>query len=469
MSLPDLTLQTIHQHKLVPPGSKLVVGVSGGADSLALLHVLHTHCESLKLELHVATFNHGLRGPAGAEDVRFVVATCQAWGIAVSAGSSVVEKQAGGIEQAARNARYDFLAQVAHTVGAQHIAVAHHAGDQTETVLLNLIRGAGLQGLGGMALRAPVPGHPDLILIRPMLRATRQAIEAYCVANDLHPRLDATNQDTDFLRNRVRLETLPHLRQINPHIDRALIQLGMIAQADHAFIHHEYELRTSGWRAVTEGRVTLPHDVFQQLPPALQNHHIRVAVQQLGGKDMGFEHVRHAVDLALRGRTGQIATLPGNIRLRLDYDEIVIEKAEALHTFEGPLLPKDTVLAVTIPGTTPLPESDWVLQTSHAPFTTDTPQAQLTFDEAQNVQLRTRRAGERFKPQGLCGHTQKIKKWMIDHKIPQAVRDQIPLLTMNGDIAAFMIDDRWIINESFVPNAQKQAILYAIFIQPNQS
>ena len=465
MSLPDLTFQTIHQHKMVPLGSKLVVGVSGGADSLALLHVLHTKRTALGVELHAATFDHGLRGPDGAADAAYVAQICRSWGIPVIVGAASVKSQGGGIEQAARKARYDFLAHTAHTLNAQHIAVAHHADDQAETVLLNLIRGTGLRGLGGMALSSPLPGHPDLTLIRPFLQRSRQEIETYCRDNNLHPRHDATNEDTRFVRNHIRLETLPMLRQMNPHIDQALVRLAAIAQTDHDFIANELQTRISDTLVITPDRVTLPQETFRELPPALQNQFILYAIQQLGGKDTGFEHVHRAVDLALRGHTGQVAVLPRHLRLRVGYDTIIVEKPGAPAPYDGPLLPAGTVIDMPIPGTTPLPDSDWALTVSLEPLDTAQPQAKLAISKGQRVQLRTRQAGDRFKPFGLGGHTQKIKKWMIDHKIPQTIRDQIPLLTINGEIAAFMVNNQWVTRESLDYEPQEQLILYTIFTQ----
>src|SRR5262249_43267249 len=148
------------------------------------------------------------RGQAGAEDAKFVVEMANSWGVPVTMGqidvAKLAQEQRTGIEAAARLARYQFLAKVAHEVSALRIAVAHHADDQAETVLMHLIRGSGIRGLSGMAWSAPVPDHPDLTLIRPSLAVTRAQIEAYCAENSLIPRQDATNTDISLLRNRLR-------------------------------------------------------------------------------------------------------------------------------------------------------------------------------------------------------------------------------------------------------------------------
>lgn len=461
----EQTHETIQQHQLLLPDSTLLVGVSGGADSLALLHILHTLRGALGVQLHVATLDHGLRGQAGADDARFVVETCEAWEIPVTAGAVVVESQGAGIEGAARRARYDFLAEVAHETGTQRVAVAHHADDQAETVLMHLIRGAGLRGLSGMAFSAPLPGHPDLVLIRPMLRATRTEIEVYCQQHKLQPRHDMTNQDTRRLRNRIRLETLPHLRQLNPQIDRALVQLARLAATDHAFLQQMLDSKVADGLTIESGRVTLRRDTFLDLSPALRQHFLLEALRQLGATDTGFEHIIQAVGLASRGRTGQIALLGGNLRLRIDYDAIVVERADTPPAHDGPLLPEDVVLDIAIPGDTPLPNGVWQLRTSHDPFPPEIPQVRLMIAGQPIVQLRTRRAGDRFAPPGLGGHTQKVKKWMIDHKLPQAIRTQIPILTLDGQIAAMMIGTRWVIAEPLAALGSQQAMIYVAFMQ----
>ncbi|MFN8447334.1 MAG: tRNA lysidine(34) synthetase TilS [Anaerolineae bacterium] len=202
-------LHTLREHDLLPADALLIVGVSGGTDSLALLHILRR----LGVRLHVATLDHGLRGAAGAADARFVVETAEAWGLPVTAGRADVrvlaKAQRLSIEAAARAARYDFLSSVAHEAGTQRIAVAHNADDQVETVLLHLLRGSGVGGLAGMAYAAPLPGHPDLMLIRPLLDVPRAALDAYCREHGLQPRHDASNADARYRRNRLRLDLDP--------------------------------------------------------------------------------------------------------------------------------------------------------------------------------------------------------------------------------------------------------------------
>ncbi len=461
MSLAESIQQIFHT--LLKPGSRLVVGVSGGADSMALLHTLHVQGG---YTLHAATLDHGLRGAAGAADMQFVVQTCMAWGIPVTTGQRRDLSTERDVENAARTARYDFLASVAHTVGAQHVAVAHHAGDQAETVLLHLLRGAGLKGLAGMSPAAPLPGHPHFTLIRPFLQITRREIEAYCAEQNIAFREDASNQDIRLLRNRLRHQTLPHLRQINPQVDRALIRLADSAALDMAYIQQQLEQAIIDHVTVEPQRVTLNRQVFEALHPALRQHFIRRAVQDIGGQELDYDHILNAVDLALRGRTGQQTPFPGGLRLRLDYDALVIEHTAAPVPFDGPLLPSDRVITAAVPGITPIPGSAWSLSASEQPV--EEPRARLGIAPAAVVELRTRRPGDRFAPPGLNGHTQTLKEWMIDHHVPRAVRDQIPVLIVDHEIAALMVGNQWIVADPFAVRADQQRIIHFRFMRQGE-
>ena len=187
--------RTIHRYGLLVGGGTVVVGVSGGPDSLCLLHVLNRLREDYGIELHVAHLDHCIRGEESEEDAAFVARLAEKWGLLATVEARDVPRFAReskrAIEEAARQARYSFLAQVAQAVGARRIAVGHNADDQTETIVMHWLRGAGLAGLrgmlpqtnlGGMRLEAAWPDHPplDLQLIRPLLETSRAEIEAYC-------------------------------------------------------------------------------------------------------------------------------------------------------------------------------------------------------------------------------------------------------------------------------------------------
>lgn len=306
-------LGAIRTHDLLPPGGWVVVGVSGGADSLCLLHVLAQLHTRLKLGgIIAATFDHGLRGQEGADDAAFVVETATAWGIPVHAGRA---HRLGGDEASARQARYEFLMNVCAATGADRLAVGHHADDQAETVLLRLLRGAGADGLAGMAYRGRAPFPPHLPLIRPLLDVRRAETEAYCAALGIVPRHDATNDDTGYLRNRVRLQVLPALRAVSPQIDVLLGQTGEAAAADADFLRGALAARTQSAQLSTADAITLPRCTFHDLPPALARRWVLDAGRQLApGITISYRRIMAAVTVG-RGGAGKIALLGGGLRL----------------------------------------------------------------------------------------------------------------------------------------------------------
>lgn len=266
-------------------GQAVVIGVSGGVDSLVLLHAALEVRKRLRLELIAATFDHGLRGSVGAADADAVVELARIWGVACARGEGRLAEVAasGSVEAIARVARYDFLAHVANEAGALAVAVGHHADDQAETVLAHLVRGAGLAGLVAMRPAALVPGHPDLALVRPLLSLTRADIEAYAATAGLQPRLDATNADVSLTRNKIRLEVMPLLRAINTRMGAALART-----ADQAAVESDYlEAALDGVLAeaplahFADDEVTISVALLQPLHLALARRLVMRAIRHL--------------------------------------------------------------------------------------------------------------------------------------------------------------------------------------------
>lgn len=417
-----------------------MVGVSGGIDSLTLLHVLVGLCDELDIKLHVATLDHGLRGSAGAADADFVRQTAEQWGIPATVGSADVlalaREQGGGIEDAARQARYDFFDRVCMAIGTRQIAVAHQRDDQIETVLMHLARGAGASGLRGML---PVTERAGLRVIRPFLNVPRAIIETYAATHGLITRLDATNADPTYTRNRIRLETLPILRTLNPAIDEALAHTAELARAEYDALGWTLRTHLANW----------PHYVertsFTALPLGLQ----RFAVHQIA-PDWSFDQVEALVDWLIRGKTGEWRVLPDGKLIQLTFAQIVIGPADDETAIAWPALPlqfEDDQIEVSLPGRIEL-ANGWHL--SVAPLAThdipswdrapwnDPLHTVLIVPPLAKLSVRRYRAGDRFAPHGLGGHTQKLSDTLINLKIPATWRIRLPLLTINGEIAWFV-------------------------------
>jgi tRNA(Ile)-lysidine synthase len=464
--MPDLIarVQTaIQKHSLVSPGQTVVVGVSGGPDSLCLLHLLHRLSSQLLLRLHVGHLNHGLRDAEAEADADFVARVARDWGLPAAIESADVaalaRAQRQSVEEAARCARYTFLARLARQVGAPTVAVGHNADDQTETVLMHWLRGAGLAGLRGMLPSTPLADYRlgeawtspegltdgalrDITLIRPLLSVTRAEIEAYCATNVLQPRLDRSNLDTTYFRNRLRHDLLPYLETYNPNIREVLRRSAEVISDDYALLRRELEQAWHGSvRDESPAAVTFDLAAWRRLPLGLQRSTLREAVHRLrhGLRNINFEHVEAALAVALAGNTGAQATLPQGLELTVGYETLVIaSRGYRLPLPDLPLLMADEPIRVQVPGDTRLPGSRWRLRADVAAAPVARPASgwAATLDAAfvgRAPCLRRRRTGDRFCPFGLAGRSQRLNEFMINVKIPAAWREHIPLLVNAAD------------------------------------
>ncbi len=331
----DAVLQIIRQHQLLQAQDHVLVAVSGGADSLALLHVLLSLRERLQLECHVVTLDHQLRGQAGAEDAEYVEQFCRTHNVSCTRGQADVQAVSRAnkvsIEEAARIARYQFIAQVAEQHHIQIVATGHHAGDQAETVLLHLLAGTGAKGLKGMSIKGNVPYAPHLTLIRPLLSISRSTIEDYCRFHDLTPREDATNQDTDYLRNRIRHELTPVLQTYNPQIEVTLNRLAEAMHVDEAYMSAQMDEKLTPYEMFQEGRLQISRQVFRACHPALQRRWLMQGVQRLGVyhrldvRDFSYERVLAVTHGLNTGETGKKYNLIENLFAVITREWIVLE------------------------------------------------------------------------------------------------------------------------------------------------
>lgn len=441
------TLQrTIEHYKLLSPNQMLILGVSGGTDSLALMHSFLHLREKLPIQIHVATFDHGIRGQMADDDVRFVEHLAVKWDLPYTIGRGDVPQYARdnrySLEMASRRLRYDFLAEVAKVQGANTVAVAHHADDQAETILMHIIRGSGLTGLRGMQVSSPMPYHPNFTLIRPLLTVTREELEQYCREHQLEPRHDATNDNADYHRNRIRHQLIPLLRDMNPAVVESLGRLADSVTVDDSYLKEELQNILLHHTKMEEQRWFLYREIFLDTHESLQRRFIIHAFQTLNQSDASISQVNvlRAVQVAQDGQVGALVELGGGIRLRLGYKGLFIEKENLpLDEDDFRLIPKNSEVNINIPhhlsvGKIHIKVSDD--KPEHEPFV-------LMLRKGVKLKLRTRRAGDKFSPKGMGGHSRRLKEWMIDRKIPRHIRDMIPLVEADGEIVAICIGDTW--------------------------
>ena len=436
--------------------SSLVVAVSGGPDSMALLHALLHLRARLGLSLRGAHLDHGLRGDAGAADAAFAANAFDSAGIPCDVEKADVAAHRAAhrlsLEQAAREVRYAFLARVYREHGADAVALGHTSDDQAETILMHVVRGSGLTGLRGMEARSArrVEGT-EVRFVRPLLDVTRADTEAYCRALGLRPRMDESNRSPDFTRNRVRAELLPLLEELNPSVRDALLRLSTAAARELSYLDGEVDRLWQDAAEVGQDRVALDRRTISRLPTALRSHALRRAVAAVKG-DLDGVHLRHADDMMrlLKGPAGRAIDLPGGLRFHVGYDEAIVARADAdlcpLPRLEGEH-------ALTAPGETRVgawriavrlvdrPDDD-ALRRSGDGVAGDTaggpPAVSLARMSRRAVEsglvLRTRRPGDRFQPLGAPGH-KKLQDFMVDAKIPASWRDRVPLVVTPRGIA----------------------------------
>lgn len=440
---------TMERYGMTSPGDVVLVGTSGGPDSVALLHALWVLSEDLCISLRVGHLNHRLRGLDADEDARYVQEFAKQLGLPVTVESKDVAGFASrsrmSIELAARLIRYDFYCRAARAMGATKVALGHHAGDQAETVLLRLIRGAGTAGLAGIPPVRPISSSNGLLVIRPLINLTRQEISRYCEENGLHPRMDASNLTCAYPRNKLRNELIPLLeRDYNPGIVRTLTRTAELLREDDAFISNEVQSRVDRIvRARSCDRVSLDVDAILAEHVAVQRRVIRWAFMLLtrGDEDLEFEHVEMALDLARRGSPGKSVDLPRGIRARRDYRELAIELRSAGDV--APVVPFEYKL--NVPGITRLPEARVIIE-AEVFEAGDWPdllttvrragkgEAYFDFDVVgRDIVARPRREGDRISPLGMSG-SKKIKDLFIDEKVPGNMRDRIPVILAGGRI-----------------------------------
>ena len=436
----DDFLQQLHRsilaHDMIKSGETVLVAVSGGPDSLALLHGLHALSSLLNYHLHVVHLNHALREEADA-DAEFVQVQARRLGLPCT----VTRARDLKTEADGRQARYAFYETVCSQVGATKVALGHHQDDTVETVLMHLIRGSGTAGLAGIA---PVR---DETFIRPLIDFTRQQIETFLADNGLTPRHDSTNADTYYLRNRIRHELIPQLESdYNPNIRAGLSRTATLLQAESEYLD-EVALRMLERCRHTDlsGTRKLNRLEFLQAPIAVQRRMLRQVYFEMVGtaEDLYFTHCEAMLACA-HGISPEVSiALPRGMCFSRSYYSLSLHP----HT-DVQNEPEDFVYPLTAPGETSLGVLNAEVRAKVEPLESyegfvapdgkreavlDYDRLCGAFSETPGFIVRNRRQGDRFQPHGMQG-TKKIKDLFIDAKVPRKTRDRVPILVCDDTI-----------------------------------
>jgi tRNA(Ile)-lysidine synthase len=417
---------TVTSRGLLPAGEPLLAAVSGGLDSMVLLHLLHDLSATHRWPLVVAHFNHRLRGQESDEDEAFVRATARQMHLKFKTGQADVRalaRRSGiSIEMAARQSRHQFLARTARSLGIRRIVLAHHADDQVELFLLRLLRGAGPEGLRGMKFAGASPADPQLLVIRPFLEQTRGELESFARQAAIPFRLDASNHELEFLRNRIRLELLPLLRSsYQPAVTKTLLRLIVLLGAESDLAGE-----------LTEQARADPAARFEELPAAIQRRWLRGECLQLGinpSFDL-VEHLRSAPEQQIMVERFQTVwrTTAGQVKSRR------LEKLEFRQHCELVDLSKPPFhrlfAGLSLSWTVRCPPD---LPTSFK----DHPPGCERFDAdkvGSPVCLRHWQPGDRFQPIGLNASA-KVQDLLTNAKVPPARRRELVVATTSqGDV-----------------------------------
>lgn len=460
--------QTISSHRLLRGGEKVLAAVSGGADSLCMLHLLWRLREKLSLSLCVGHVNHLLRDEA-AEDARYVGEVAENLGLPFEVVEFDVKALARekklSIEDAARQARYQALEEMAERMKADCIALGHTADDQVETILLNFLRGGGPEGLAGMPVsRKTAAGRK---IIRPLIGVKKTETEAYCQEVGLAPRLDATNLELLARRNRIRHQLLPLLREEQPALDKVLLRQAEIFRAEDEFLRDLAETALEE-ASIEKGpeKIVLSVDKLTGLSLPLARRVVREALRCLrkGRLPLSLEQVERVLDLAHHGSTGKRLSLGDELVAEKEYEKLVLSRSATEPIRRGPAPPPDSAgqkeeacALLGIPGEVEFAgmrlKAERIDRSKIADLRADE-SGQIAFLDsakvtaAEALAVRFPRPGDRFIPLGASGQM-KLSDFFINLKVPRSQRLKTPLVCCNEQIVwvvGHRIDDRFKVN-----------------------
>lgn len=444
----ETVMNNIMENNLIEKNENIVVAVSGGADSMALLYALIEIRSVLDFNIIIAHVNHGVRGEDADSDQEFVrqksiEMELPFYTINVDMNAYAKEQKISS-EEAGRLLRYNFFREIIKEKRSGKIAVAHNKNDQAETLLLRIMRGTGIDGLKGMDF---ISGD----IIRPLLNISRDEIEKYIENNKIDTVLDKTNLLPIYNRNKVRLELLPYMEEnFNQNIIEALWRLSRSSKADVSYLEEitekKYKLLM---KYVSKHSIILDRALFCKEDLSLKFRLIRKCINKLEGNLQGISenHISALVKLFESNDTGKQLNLPNGIIGRVSYDDLIIENEmlDKIKDFEYNLFEGDNNF----------PEIGVCISISvyshKIPINKDNNINQFDFDKVKGkLKIRNRKNGDRFMPFGMSGY-KKIKDYFIDNKVPRDIRDKIPLLVDDENIiwiAGFAISDLYKITKN---------------------
>ncbi|MEW6001710.1 MAG: tRNA lysidine(34) synthetase TilS [Nitrospirota bacterium] len=437
---------TIKKYSMFSEGHKILIGLSGGPDSVSLLHVLKEIGKELNLELHALYVDHGLRPEEIGKEITFCKGLCENLNIPFVTKSINVKTFAReeriGRQEAARELRYGTLEETASEINAHRIALGHTADDQAETMLMRLVRGSGPTGFSGIP---PVRGK----IIRPLIEVERDEIERFLGARNINFIIDSSNLKGDYLRNKMRLSILPMLKELNPNLVETLSKTASIFREEERYF--EIIVAKTLMKLISkkaDNQIELFLAPFEIMDRVMMRRVLRRAIEETKDlRGIGFIHVEDIIELIKKGKPGDRLYLPKKIRVIKDYATLIL-------TSEPPL--KLNTCTLEVPGEIILKEAgisvrSYVVKNRESQVLPDDSRqrSDLAIFDADKLifplTIRSRRKGDFFYPSGL-GKRKKLQDFFVDEKIPRDKRDKIPLVISEEDIvwiAGYRRDERF--------------------------
>ena len=423
----EKALSTIKKYNLIEKGDKIVLGLSGGPDSVCLLHILNRLREVLDIEVYAAHLNHQIRGLEAQQDALYVSQLCESLGVTFFVKSINVPQYCKdnklSLEEGARKLRYEMFFEIKESLNANKIAIAHNMNDQAETVLMRMMRGTGLQGLKG------IDYIRDGVIIRPILDIERSEIEAYCEEHKLNPRIDSTNLESIYTRNKIRLELIPYMKEnFNSNVTESIVRMSNSLKCDNEFIEEEALKQFRNISCINEGNLEIKIEKFKNLHKSLKSRIIRHGIKNDLG-DTNFidqKHIEEVIDLEGENKIDKRIVLPRGLfvyrqkgKLLFTTREIVYEEIEFSHE-----IPKNGIVKID--------EANLIIETEVMPINKykalKRDKSSKWFDCNKikgGIIVRSRKSGDKIK---LSMGSKKLKQLFIDLKIPKEERCKVPIL-----------------------------------------
>ncbi len=393
----------ICENSLLEQGDSVIVGFSGGADSVCLLQLLHSISKELGITVSAAHLHHGIRGKEADRDAEFAKAFCNKFNIPFYIEYKNIPELAKNTgvseEEAGRNARYEFFYKLKEQTGAVKIATAHNKNDNAETILHHIIRGSGTDGIVG------IPVKRDCV-IRPVLFLLREEIEKYCKENNLEFITDSSNLKNDYTRNKIRLELMEHLKEFNPNIVSALCLLGENVTADKEYIEKETQESVAGVVDEDSYGLFININKLKKLHPALQRRVI-ISTMKRANISPEHKHILMITDLLSKGVTGKTVDLPGS-SAEISYEKLYFKTD----------IPKEEIFLYEIKNGENFINGFKIICEN---------------PDNHKIILRNRVDGDKILVNNMH---KKVKKILIDKKIPLHIRNKNGVITVDGEPAA---------------------------------